>query len=208
MICFLSNGKFCCFFMEKHSIYKQKAEFNFLSDEWAQEAPGREGSTWTCTSRRREPVQWKLQKDTWWEEVKKEKGRPGLPFVSPRPAWPMAHSPDLLSPTSACCNYYRDVIHISKILTTQDCKQVAVWTQCPWSEELTTQSNITHSWKTKLVVRKVGVVVQERLSQNFILKNSLHLCSAYSGKSDGCDQQEQIKALVWAKSLSLNPSVM
>lgn len=59
-----------------------------------------------------------------------------------------------------------------------------------------------------LVVRKVGVVVWERPPQNFILKDSLHLFGAYSSKSDGCYHPHQIKALVWAKSLTLSPSVM
>lgn len=153
MICFLSTGKFCCFVMEKHSIFKEKAEFNFLLDEWAQAAPGREGSTWT--SSRGEPVQWKQWKDTWWEEEKWKRREEDHAF----PAWPTPHSPDLLSPTSACCNYYADVIQIPKILT-QDSKQVAVWTQL-WGAHSPIQHKV-------LVVRKVGGIVRERPHQNFI----------------------------------------
>lgn len=92
-------------------------------------------------------------------KVKKEEGRPCLPFVSPRPAWPTPHSPDLLSPTSACCNYYRDVIQIPEILT-QGSKQVAVWTQL-WGAHSPIQHKV-------LVVRKVGGIVRERPLQNFI----------------------------------------
>lgn len=137
--------------MEKHSIFKQKDEFNFLS---ALELPG--GDNQFSESNKRTHG---------GKKKSKKGGRPSLPFVSPRSAWPMPHSPDLLSPTSACCNYCRDVIQIPKILT-QDSNQAAVWTQL-WGADSTVQHN-TQLEDHTLVVGKVGGVVRERPPQNFI----------------------------------------